>query len=165
VKDVMSLPMIHSEKILKFLLVFLVILFLIFLDQQSKSFFEANKVLYYNGINIFSWLNLVYVENKGISFGLLSNLNISFYLGILSLIISLYIIYLIKNSPNFLERSSLILILSGALGNGFDRLTKNYVVDFIDVFYSNYHWPAFNFADSYITLGGILYFSIIIFKK
>jgi signal peptidase II len=64
-----------------------------------------------------------------------------------------------------LERSSLILILSGALGNGFDRLTKNYVVDFIDVFYSNYHWPAFNFADSYITLGGILYFSIIIFKK
>ena len=78
VKDVMSLPMIHSEKILKFLLVFLVILFLIFLDQQSKSFFEANKVLYYNGINIFSWLNLVYVENKGISFGLLSNLNISF---------------------------------------------------------------------------------------
>ena len=97
----MSLPMIHSEKILKFLLVFLVILFLIFLDQQSKSFFEANKVLYYNGINIFSWLNLVYVENKGISFGLLSNLNISFYLGILSLIISLYIIYLIKNSLNF----------------------------------------------------------------
>jgi signal peptidase II len=116
-------------------------------------------------IKIFSWLNLVYVENKGISFGMLSQFNISFFLGILSFLISFYIIYLLKCSVSIREKISLSLILGGAIGNGIDRVKNSYVIDFIDISVKGYHWPAFNFADSFITVGGIWYFWIIFFKK
>ena len=51
---------------------------------------------------------------------------------------------------------ALALVLGGALGNLLDRVFLGYVVDFIDVYYLNYHWPAFNVADSAITVGAIL---------
>ena len=95
-------------------------------------------------IKIFSWLNLVYVENKGISFGMLSQFNISFFLGILSFLISFYIIYLLKCSVSIREKISLSLILGGAIGNGIDRVKNSYVIDFIDISVKGYHWPAFN---------------------
>jgi signal peptidase II len=117
------------------------------------------------GINIFWGLNIVYVENRGVSFGLLSEFNIPFYLGILSLIISGYIVYLILKTKNKLEIIGLSLILGGALGNGYDRLVNGYVVDFIDIYFKKYHWPAFNFADLFITLGAILFFIQILRNK
>ena len=46
----------------------------------------------------------------------------------------------------------------GALGNGFDRIINNYVIDFFDFHFNDLHWPAFNFADSFITVGGIIFF-------
>ena len=97
-----------------------------------------------SGVNVFVGFNLVYVENKGVSFGLLSNFNIPFYLGILSLIISGYIIFLIIKTKNNSEVISLSLILSGALGNGYDRLINGYVIDFIDIYVNKFHWPTFN---------------------
>tara|TARA_B100000900_G_C20516214_1_gene690180 strand:+ start:641 stop:1105 length:465 start_codon:yes stop_codon:yes gene_type:complete len=103
-------------------------------------------------------LNIVYVENRGVSFGFLSEYNIPFYLGVLSLIISLYIIYLIRESSNKTELVGLSLILGGALGNGFDRLINGFVIDFIDLYYKQFHWPAFNFADTSITIGAVLFF-------
>ena len=78
---------------------------------------------------------------------------------------SFYIIYLIKNSTQKKEKVALSLILGGAVGNGIDRITNNYVVDFIDLYFNDFHWPAFNFADSFITIGGILYFWLILFKN
>ena len=54
--------------------------------------------------------------------------------------------------------------MCGALGNGLDRLRDGYVVDFIDVSYNDFHWPAFNFADSFITVGAIIFF-FYIFKN
>ena len=116
-------------------------------------------------MEIFSWLNLVYVENKGISFGILSKLNISFYLGLVSFLISFYIIYLLNKSKKLKEKIALSLILGGAIGNGLDRVIREYVIDFIDISLNNYHWPAFNIADSSITVGGVVYFWLIIFKK
>ena len=65
----------------------------------------------------------------------------------------------------FIEKIALSLILGGAIGNGIDRVIKEYVVDFIDISLNNFHWPAFNVADSSITVGGIVYFWLIIFKK
>jgi signal peptidase II len=55
-----------------------------------------------------------------------------------------------------LEAASLALILGGALGNVIDRLIHGYVIDFLDVYYGTYHWPAFNVADSAICIGAIL---------
>ncbi len=146
-------------------IIFFIVIFTIFIDQLSKYIVSVEKLSLFSEIKIFSWLNLVYVENKGISFGMLSQFNISFFLGILSFLISFYIIYLLKCSFSIKEKISLSLILGGAIGNGIDRVKNSYVIDFIDISIKGYHWPAFNFADSFITVGGVWYFWIIFFKK
>jgi signal peptidase II len=61
-----------------------------------------------------------------------------------------------KNSQQTLFSLALSLVLSGAIGNVIDRIAYGAVVDFIDVYYGNWHWPAFNIADSAITIGVIL---------
>ena len=154
-----------SETLNKEILVFLIACLLIIIDQITKYLAFLYKASLYPPVEIFSWLNLVYVENKGISFGILSKLNISFYLGLVSFLISFYIIYLLKKSEKLIEKIALSLILGGAVGNGLDRVIREYVIDFIDISLNNYHWPAFNIADSSITVGGVVYFWLIIFKK
>ena len=52
-----------------------------------------------------------------------------------------------------------------AIGNGIDRMLNRYVIDFIDFYYKDLHWPAFNLADSFITVGGLIYLWIILFRK
>ncbi len=153
------------EIVNKEFLAFLITCFSVITDQISKYLVALYKESLYPPLEIFSWFNLVYVENKGISFGIFSKFNISFYLGLVSFLISFYIIFLLKNSKKLIEKISLSLILGGAIGNGIDRVSRNYVIDFIDLSLNNFHWPAFNVADSSITIGGILYFWFIIFKK
>tara|TARA_B100000401_G_C52516242_1_gene582075 strand:+ start:50 stop:514 length:465 start_codon:yes stop_codon:yes gene_type:complete len=135
---------------------------IISLDLVTKFYAKENINLLIPGMEIFKGLNFVYVENKGISFGIFSNLNISFFLGIISFLISTYILYLIYNSNERLEIFSLSLILGGAVGNGYERLTQEFVVDFIDIYYANFHWPAFNLADAFITIGAIFFLLSII---
>ena len=96
-------------------------------------------------------------KTKGLVLVCFLILTLLFFLGLLSLIISCYIFFLIFKSDDQLEFTGLSLILGGALGNGFDRLKNGYVIDFIDIYYNNLHWPAFNFADSFITIGAILF--------
>ncbi len=149
----------------KELLVILIVFLTIVTDQLTKYYILSNKVNFYNSLQVTSWLRIVYVENRGISFGILSSWNISFYLGILSFIICAYIIFLLRKNNCFKEKISLSLILGGAIGNGLDRVYRSYVVDFIDIYFKEFHWPAFNLADSFITVGGLIYFFTIFFKK
>ena len=135
---------------------------IISLDLITKFYAKENINLLIPGMEIVKGLNFVYVENKGISFGIFSNLNISFFLGIISFLISVYILYLIYYSNEKLEVFSLSLILGGAVGNGYERLTQEFVVDFIDIYYVNFHWPAFNLADAFITIGAIFFLYSII---
>jgi len=135
---------------------------IISLDLITKFYAKENINLLIPGMEIVKGLNFVYVENKGISFGIFSNLNISFFLGIISFLISVYILYLIYYSNEKLEVFSLSLILGGAVGNGYERLTQEFVVDFIDIYYANFHWPAFNLADAFITIGAIFFLYSII---
>ena len=136
---------------------FLIAIFIIFFDQITKYL----AVIFYNelqkGIEIFPFLNLVFVTNKGISFGLLSDLNISFFLGLVSIGISIILTFWLIRSNLNIEKFTISLILGGALGNGIDRIYQSYVIDFIDIHYKNFHWPAFNIADSAITLGVAIY--------
>jgi signal peptidase II len=82
------------------------------------------------------------------------------------MLVSAYIVYLIVKSNYLIELIGLSLILGGAIGNGVDRLYYGYVVDFIDLHLNSFHWPAFNFADTFITIGAITFFlSLIIDKK
>ena len=132
-----------------------------YINRSSfKKIVSIKKDLFTNGIEVNNFFNLVYVENRGISFGIFSKYELSFYLGILSFLISIYIGYLIKITQNKFEVISLSLILGGAIGNGIDRVKNNYVIDFFDFHIDIHHWPAFNFADAFITVGGVMFFGI-----
>ena len=146
--------------------IFCIVIFILLLDQVSKRIVVENIEIFANNLEISKYFNLVYVENRGVSFGIFSEHDKSFYFGILSMLVSAYIIYLLVKSNDLIESLGLSLILGGAIGNGVDRLYYGYVVDFIDLHLNNLHWPAFNFADTFITFGAIVFvFSIILNKK
>ena len=151
----------HSKLFFSVLITFITFI----IDQVSKNYVEKNIDFFVSGQNVFDGLNLVYVQNKGVSFGLLSELNITFLLGIISLIVSGYIIFLMYKSQRTTELVALSMILGGALGNGVDRINNLYVIDFIDIYYKGFHWPAFNFADSFITVGALIFFYYVLLKK
>jgi signal peptidase II len=106
-----------------------------------------------------SFLNWTLVYNPGAAFSFLAQAGgwqRWFFTGI-GLIAAVVMIWLIrKNSSQTLFCLALSLILSGAIGNVIDRILYGAVVDFVDLHYAGWHWPAFNIADSAITIGVIL---------
>ena len=130
----------------------------IFLDQLSKKWMLNNIFDSQIIIEINKYLNFVPVWNKGISFGMLSNfMNINFFMIIVTSGILLFLIFWFIKTKNRNLSLSLSFIISGAIGNLIDRLNHKAVVDFIDIHIGNLHWPAFNFADSCITIGAFIY--------
>ena len=130
----------------------------VFFDQLSKQW--ALKNIFYDQtiIEINKYLNFIPVWNKGISFGMLSDLmNINFFMVIVTITISLFLVLWFLRTTNKNLSISLAFIISGALGNLLDRFNHKAVVDFIDIHINNFHWPAFNFADTYITIGAFIY--------
>ena len=132
---------------------FLMIVSLIFfLDRYSKIQIINNlneKNLY---INDFVNINLVW--NTGIGFGFFStssNLIYNSITGIICIVI-IFLIYLILKSK-MTEKILFSMILGGAIGNVYDRLTYFAVPDFIDIHYNNFHWFTFNIADIFISIG------------
>ena len=144
-----------SINLFRFLTLILSLSLFIF-DQISKMYVIKNLDFFANGYQMFPFLNFVFVTNKGISFGLLSNFDISFYLGMISILISFAILVWIFKSQKKEEIIALSLILGGALGNGIDRIKDRFVIDFIDLHLFGYHWPSFNLADTFITIGAIV---------
>jgi signal peptidase II len=131
---------------------FLTIIFLVFLDLASK------KIIFYSiGLNSFIYINsffdLAHIHNFGISFGLFSGVFSSWVFILIGILITIFLISLLSNSRNFLDRWGYTYILSGAIGNIVDRIINGFVIDFIYLHYKDFYWPAFNFADIYITLG------------
>ena len=130
----------------------------IFLDQLSKKWMLNNIFDSQIIIEINKYLNFVPVWNKGISFGMLSNfMNINFFMIIVTSGILLFLIFWFVKTKSRNLSLSLSFIISGAIGNLVDRFNHKAVVDFIDIHIGNHHWPAFNFADSYITIGAFIY--------
>ena len=140
-----------------FYISFSIVALIYFLDRLSKIYviqLDKNNL----GSDIFNstYLNIEFIWNKGIAFGLLS-FNESYLYNIISLIIAIIIIVLIimslKNQG--FKRYSLLMIVGGALGNLHDRIFFNAVPDFIDFHIGNFHWFIFNVSDIFITLGVI----------
>lgn len=104
--------------------------------------------------------NLTLLYNKGAAFSFLANAGgwQRWFFLILTTAVSIFIYFwLRKLKPHQrLQYTALALILGGAIGNLIDRAIYGYVIDFIDVYYGSYHWPAFNIADSAITIGAFL---------
>ena len=147
----------------------LAIIFLVLFDQCMKIFI-SNIMLKnsFEDMQLLSFLNIVFVRNTGVSFGMFSEWGIlgRYFFSIFSIIVGSFLIILAIFSDTKVFRISLGLISSGALGNAIDRVYFGGVIDFIDFFIYNFHWPAFNFADIFITAGVILLlFDNIFYKK
>ena len=127
------------------------------LDQASKIAIDKTFQLYESIAIIPSFFNLTYVHNTGAAFSFLSEAGgwQRWFFATLAIIMSVIMtIWLTKLKENeTLLAVALSLILGGAIGNLIDRLFYGYVIDFLDVYYGTYHWPAFNIADSAITIG------------
>jgi signal peptidase II len=105
--------------------------------------------------DVFSWLAMVHWHNKGGLFGFMSQHGAGhvIFLVLPLAIIAGLLYYLIAYRLPLWTRLSLTLVLAGAIGNIYDRISYGYVVDFILVHYRGFEWPAFNVADSSITFG------------
>ena len=139
---------------------------IIFFDQLTKILVIKNFQLY-ESLSILPSFNLTFIVNYGFAFGFLNNPSLNQIIVILVIfsIIAYFLYLLIKTQDQFF-RFSLILVLSGAVGNFIDRVLHGFVIDFIDIYLGSYHWPAFNLADSSITLGFILImFNILFLNK
>lgn len=129
------------------------------LDQAGK-WLALEKLVLHESVPLAPFLNLTLVYNKGAAFGFLSSAsgwqNLLF-VGI-ALVATGVILYLLRRlgATDRFMAVALMLILGGAIGNLIDRLAYGHVVDFIDVYYGTWHWPAFNVADSAITVGAVM---------
>ena len=143
----------------KYFLLFLISGLIIGLDQITKYFICKFLPLYSQIEVIGGFFNIVHVRNSGVAFGLFKRFGSEYRL-ISMLVIFLIVIFLIFFLVSQIKRGctlqafSLSLILGGAVGNLIDRVLIGEVIDFIDVHWAEvYHWPAFNVADSAITVG------------
>ena len=129
------------------------------LDQVSKLAVSGSMQLY-QSIKIMPYFNLTYVHNTGAAFSFLSDAGgwqRWFFAGLAVIISTVMVVWLSRlKSHETLLAVALSLVLGGAIGNLIDRLAYGYVIDFLDVYYQSRHWPAFNIADSAITLGVVL---------
>ena len=130
----------------------LISILIILSDQFTKNIINVNhKSLINNDLIFFS---IDYVKNYGAAFNILSGSRI--FLSVISSIIAIVLIYTILNKKNItnLDLLSYSFILGGTIGNGIDRITKGYVIDFINLNFIDF--PVFNIADISINVGLIL---------
>jgi signal peptidase II len=132
---------------------------IVLLDQVTKI--TMSRLLVYGQSEVIApYFNLVMVYNQGAAFSFLANSGgwQRWFFSGLAFVVSLVIIWMLwKNASQRLFCWSLSLILGGAVGNLIDRLIYGHVIDFLDFHIGTLHWPAFNVADSAITLGAALF--------
>jgi signal peptidase II len=127
-------------------------------DQITKRLVDRMMELHESRPIVDGLLSLTYVRNRGAAFGVLSDADLP-YQSALFVVVSLVALvaigyYALRLPPEHrLAHSALALVLGGATGNLLDRTRLGYVVDFVDVFWKSHHWPAFNVADSAISVG------------
>lgn len=130
----------------------------ILLDQFSKALITGSFT-YGEGLVITSFFNIVHVLNHGAAFSFLAGAGgwQRWFFVVLAAGVSIWLFRMIREQQHeFLAPTAYALIMGGAIGNVIDRVTIGAVVDFLDFHGAGYHFPAFNLADSAITLGVIL---------
>ncbi|MEY4516243.1 MAG: signal peptidase [Pseudomonadota bacterium] len=129
------------------------------LDQWTKAL-ATSHLIYAEPVPVLPFLNWTLLHNYGAAFSFLSDAGgwqRWFFTGLASVVSLVFAVWLLRLPKNTTVLAAAIaLVLGGALGNVIDRASLGYVVDFIHVFYGDSHFPAFNIADSAITLGTIL---------
>ena len=142
-------------------------LIVVLIDQVSKSLVLSQIAPHQIIPVIPGFFNIVFVENRGMAFGIFNQAKpgfaFIFLLATTIAAIGVIIIFFFRAKRNHQWLTiGLSLILGGALGNLIDRIQLGYVIDFLDFFLAGYHWPAFNMADSAVTVGTLwLLFNVI----
>ncbi len=145
----------------KIKLIGLVLTLILVLDQGTKIIVDRTIPLHHSIPIIEDLFNMTHIRNTGAAFGILAGKRgwvRSSFLLFFSLLAMGFIIVLLRRLPEKEKTLTVALsfILGGAIGNLIDRLFYGEVIDFLDFYWSRYHWPAFNAADSFITVGVIL---------
>jgi signal peptidase II len=145
---------------------FLVIL----LDQATKVWIISTMRLYDSFAVIGGFFNITHVRNPGAAFGFLAAAPPMFrYIFFLAVTVAAILLILHYLRVSRIEAPSLVsalaLILAGAVGNLIDRVRFGEVVDFLDVYLGSYHWPAFNVADSAITVGAAILIAVLLRRR
>jgi signal peptidase II len=134
-------------------------LLVILLDQGTK-YLAVNELQLYEPVAVLPFFNFTLAYNSGAAFSFLADAGgwqRWFFVALALAISAGLVVWLYRLRANVWgEAVAITLILGGALGNVIDRLWHGHVIDFIDVYYQNWHWPAFNVADSAITVGAVL---------
>ncbi len=143
------------------------IIAIVVFDQVTKLIMERVIVSHGPVVVIPGLFNLVLVKNPGGAFGIFAGqdpLIRALFFILFTLIAMGLLVYLYIHAEDRAHRFAYSLILAGAAGNLIDRLRFGYVIDFLDFSIKGYHWPAFNIADSAITIGMALFGFLIFFN-
>jgi signal peptidase II len=131
---------------------------IIVLDQISKLWISSH-FMYGEGLRVMGFFNLVLAHNTGAAFSFLNDAGgwQRWMFSAIAIVAAVWIVRLLRqHAQQTLFCLALALVLGGALGNLIDRVAYGYVVDFLDFYWGNQHFPAFNVADSAITVGAAL---------
>ena len=134
---------------------------IVLLDQWTKLWVDADMRLYQSIPVIEGFFSLTYVRNPGAAFSMFADFPESFrkpFFMVVTIVAVVGIGWFVRTTPRE-DKLTLIaaaFILGGALGNAIDRLAYGSVIDFLDVYVGDWHWPAFNVADAFITTGVVL---------
>ena len=137
------------------------------IDQALKWLIIAAVMQPPRVLPVTPFFNLVLVFNKGISFGLFNTsaaANAWIFSGLAAVII-VFLLTWLRKAEGAWTAAALGLIIGGALGNVIDRFSRGGVVDFLDFYVADFHWPAFNAADSFIAVGAVFLIAESLFSK
>ena len=142
----------------KYLFLFVVSSVLIVIDQYTKFMVTLYIPLNYSVKVVEGFFNLTHIRNSGVAFGIFADLQselkpyLLIFVSVIAIVAVLAIFHQTEKDKRLVQ-NGLVLIFSGAIGNLIDRVLHKEVIDFVDFFVENQHWPAFNVADSCITIG------------
>ena len=145
----------------KYVLLFFVSGVLIVMDQYTKLMVSLHIPLNYSVKVVEGFFNFTHIRNSGVAFGLFASQQSEYkalmFIAISTIaIIAILVIFHQTPKEKKMVQTGLILIFSGAIGNLIDRILHGEVIDFVDFFINRQHFPAFNIADSCITVGVIM---------
>ena len=140
----------------KYKTLILISLIVVILDQFTKAVITNYFILHQSIEVIRGLFNITYIRNPGAAFGILRDVSGTFriiFLTGISFTTLIIIFFVYRNIKDTASRIAFSLIAGGAFGNLIDRIRFGEVIDFLDFYIGRYHWPAFNVADSAITVG------------
>ncbi len=159
-----------SHTIRRYGILGLVVLTIIVVDQVTKAYIDASMYLHESIPIIPGYFNLTYIRNPGAAFGIMGTTSsgfrlVFFFLTSILAMGLLITIFLRLDSRDWWGQLTIASIFGGAIGNFIDRLQYGEVIDFLDFYINGYHWPAFNVADSAISVGVVSLLLLFAFEK